>query len=147
MPPVIRFPLASDPSLFVATDLTTPFAISPDGQTVVFTGTTGGGKSRLWVRSLDSPDARELEDTEDASQPAVSPDGKWVAFLVENFNEIRKRRLSGGLPPGWGPPRLRRAQLGLQRRDPARGPGRDSGIHERAAVARRRSSFPRRRGL
>ena len=93
---MIRFPLASDPSLFVATELTTPFAISPDGQTVVFTGTRGGAKPRLWVRSLDSPDARELEDTEGAMQPAVSPDGKWVAFLVENFNEIRKVRLSGG---------------------------------------------------
>ncbi len=95
-PPVIRFPLATDPSLFVNTELTTPFAISPDGQTVVFTGTRGGAKSRLWVRSLDSPDARELEDSEDAMQPAVSPDGKWVAFLVENLNEIRKVRLSGG---------------------------------------------------
>ena len=94
-PPAIRFPLVSDPSLFVATELTTPFAISPDGQTVVFTGTRGGAKPRLWVRSLDSPDARELEDTEDAMQPAVSPDGKWVAFLVQG-NEIRKVRLSGG---------------------------------------------------
>ena len=73
-----------------------PFAISPDGQTVVFTGTRGGAKSRLWVRSLDSPDARELEDTEGAMQPAVSPDGKWVAFLVDDSNEIRKVRLSGG---------------------------------------------------
>jgi eukaryotic-like serine/threonine-protein kinase len=94
-PRVIRFPLASDPSLFVATDLTTPFAISPDGQTVVFTGTRGGAKPHLWVRSLDSPDARELEDTESATQPAISPDGKWVAFL-SRFNEVRKVRLSGG---------------------------------------------------
>jgi len=94
-PPVIRLPLSSDSSLFVATELTTPFAISPDGQTVVFTGTRDGAKPRLWVRSLDSPDARELEDTEDAMQPAVSPDGKWVAFLVQG-NEIRKVRLSGG---------------------------------------------------
>ena len=94
-PRVIRFPLASDPSLFVATDLTTPFAISPDGQTVVFTGNKGGAKPQLWVRPLDSPDARELEGTESATQPAVSPDGKWVAFLV-NFNEIWKLRLSGG---------------------------------------------------
>ena len=94
-PRVVRFPLSSDPSLFIATELTTPFAVSPDGQTVVFTGTRGGTKPRLWVRSLDSPDARELEDTDDAMQPAVSPDGQWVAFLVHD-NEIRKVRLSGG---------------------------------------------------
>ena len=94
-PRAIRFPLAADPSLFIATDLTTPFAISPDGQTVVFTGTRGGAKPHLWVRSLDSPDARELEDTESASQPALSPDGKWVAFLF-HFKEVRKLRLGGG---------------------------------------------------
>jgi len=94
-PHVIRFPLAADPSLFIATDLTTPFAISPDGQTVVFTGTRGGAKPHLWVRSLDGPDARELEDTESATQPAISPDGKWVAFLFR-FKEVRKARLSGG---------------------------------------------------
>ncbi len=94
-PRVVRFPLAADPSLFIATDLTTPFAISPDGQTVVFTGTRGGARPHLWVRSLDGPDAREIEDTVGATQPAISPDGKWVAFL-SHFKEVRKARLSGG---------------------------------------------------
>ncbi len=61
----------------------------------MFTGTRGGAKPHLWVRSLDSPDARELEDTEGATQPAISPDGKWVAFLF-HFEEVRKVRLSGG---------------------------------------------------
>ena len=94
-PRVIRFPLATDPSLFVETGFTTPFAISPDGQTVVFTGTKGGSERHLWVRSLDSPDARELENTEGATQPAISPDGQWIAFMV-HLNEIWKVRLSGG---------------------------------------------------
>jgi Tol biopolymer transport system component len=90
-----RFPLVTDPSLSVFTDLTEPFAVSPDGQTVVFTATKEGSGRHLWVRPLGSLDARELTDTEDATQPAISPDGQWVAFVV-GFNEIEKVRLSGG---------------------------------------------------
>jgi Tol biopolymer transport system component len=90
-----RFPLVTDPSLSVFTDLTEPFAISPDGQTVVFTATKEGSARHLWVRSLDSLEARELTDTEDSTQPAISPDGQWVAFVV-GFNEIKKVRLTGG---------------------------------------------------
>jgi eukaryotic-like serine/threonine-protein kinase len=90
-----RFPLVTDPSLSVFTDLTTPLAVSPDGQTVVFTATKEGKARHLWVRSLGSLDARELTDTEDSTQPAISPDGQWVAFVV-GFNEIKKVRLSGG---------------------------------------------------
>jgi eukaryotic-like serine/threonine-protein kinase len=90
-----RFPLATDPSLSVLTELTTPFAVSPDGQTVVFTATKEGSARHLWVRSLGSLEARELADTEDATEPAISPDGQWVVFVV-GFNEIKKVRLSGG---------------------------------------------------
>jgi Tol biopolymer transport system component len=92
---VARFPLVTDPSLSVFTELTEPFAVSPDGQTVVFTATKQGSARHLWVRSLDSLEARELTDTEDSTQPAISPDGQWVVFVV-GFNEIKKVRLSGG---------------------------------------------------
>jgi eukaryotic-like serine/threonine-protein kinase len=90
-----RFPLVTDPSLSVFTELTEPFAVSPDGQTVVFTATKEGSARHLWVRSLDSLKARELTDTEDSTQPAISPDGRWVVFVV-GFNEIKKVRLTGG---------------------------------------------------
>jgi len=92
---VARFPLVTDPSLAVLTEVTAPFAVSPDGQTVVFTATKEGSARHLWVRSLDSLEARELTDTEDSTQPAISPDGQWVVFVV-GFNEIKKVRLSGG---------------------------------------------------
>jgi Tol biopolymer transport system component len=90
-----RFPLVTDPSLSVFTELTKPFAVSPDGQTVVFTATKEGSARHLWVRSLGSLEVRELRDTEDATQPAISPDGQWVVFVV-GFNEIKKVRLTGG---------------------------------------------------
>jgi hypothetical protein len=36
---VVRFPLVTDSTVFAYTELTTPFAVSPDGKTVVFVGT------------------------------------------------------------------------------------------------------------
>ncbi len=80
--------------LKVATWITTPFAVSRDGNTVVFTANDSSG-DHLWVRTLDQPNPRPLADTDGAYQPAISPDGEWVAFVVAN-HVIRKSRLSGG---------------------------------------------------
>ncbi|HUF48221.1 MAG TPA: protein kinase, partial [Vicinamibacterales bacterium] len=91
----VRFPLVSDPSLRVDTAMTQPFAVSPDGRTIVFSGDDGRG-AYLWVRTLDAVAARRLEGTEGGMQPAISPDGEWVAFVVANY-QIRKVRLSGGI--------------------------------------------------
>ncbi len=93
--PVVRFPLSADPSLRVQTGFTTPFAVSPDGRTIVFMAVGENSRPQLWVRKLDDDRPRKLEDTEDGAQPAISPDGEWVAF-VARVNQIRKVRLSGG---------------------------------------------------
>jgi len=92
---VVRFPLSADPSLRPPTGYTTPFAISPDGRTIVFMAVADKAMRHLRVRTLDDPRARMLEGSEGGAQPAISPDGEWVAFVVEN-DEIRKVRLSGG---------------------------------------------------
>jgi len=89
---VLRFTLVDDPNIEIHTS-TQPFAVSPDGKTVVFSAaarTTG-----LWARTLDQPTARFLAGSEGGLQPAISPDGQWVAFVVAN-HIIRKVRLSGG---------------------------------------------------
>lgn len=49
------------------------------------------------MRSLDQPTPRFLPGTEGGQQPAIAPDGQWVAFVVAN-HIIRKVRLSGGAP-------------------------------------------------
>jgi serine/threonine-protein kinase len=91
----VRFPLVRDSAaLRVVTDKTQPFAVSPDGRTVVFSADDGRGV-HLWVRTLDEVEPRRLDDTEGGFQPAISPNGEWVAFVVTNYH-IRKVRLSGG---------------------------------------------------
>ncbi len=93
--PLVRFPLSADPSLRIQTGFTTPFAVSPDGRTIVFLAVSGDTKPHLWARTLDDPRPRRLEDTEKGGQPAISPDGEWVAFVAQD-NQIKKVRLSGG---------------------------------------------------
>ena len=58
-------------------------ALSPDGQVLVFAGTSGPGtRAQLYVRRLDQLQAVPLAGTEDARQPFFSPDSRWVAFFA-----------------------------------------------------------------
>ncbi len=66
---------------------------TPDGQALVFVGRRGGVQ-QLYVRRLDSTEARPLPNTEGAQVPAVSPDGHWVAFWAGGV--IKKAPIGGG---------------------------------------------------
>jgi hypothetical protein len=57
-------------------------AVSPDGWSVVFVA-SAEGRSRLWVRRLDSETPRELDGTEYASYPFWSPDGGSIGFFAD----------------------------------------------------------------
>jgi DNA-binding winged helix-turn-helix (wHTH) protein/Tol biopolymer transport system component len=57
-------------------------AASPDGRYVAFVATGDGGTDRLWLRPLDSPDARVLNGTDGAYQPFWSANGRSVAFFA-----------------------------------------------------------------
>jgi len=58
------------------------FALSPDGQQVVFVA-SGDGSVRLWLRSLAETTARPLPGTEGAVHPFWSPDARSVGFFAE----------------------------------------------------------------
>ncbi len=60
----------------------TAFAWTPEGQALVFVGRRGGVQ-QLYVRRLDAAEARPLANTEGAQVPAVSANGKWVAFWAK----------------------------------------------------------------
>jgi serine/threonine protein kinase len=68
--------------------------ISPDGQKIAFTATSADGKWQLWVRSLDSSDARLLPGTDDPLEPFWSPDSKSIAFGSQG--KLKRVDLVGG---------------------------------------------------
>ncbi len=70
-------------------------ALSPDGTQLAFV--TGGFPSgQLWVRPLDSVDARALPGADDASFPFWSPDGRSIGFFT--LSELKTVDLTGGPP-------------------------------------------------
>ncbi len=68
--------------------------ISPDGQKVLFSGRGPDGKQQLWVRSLDSSDAKSLPGTDDALEAFWSPDSRSVAFGAQG--KLKRVDLAGG---------------------------------------------------
>jgi Tol biopolymer transport system component len=57
------------------------FAVSPDGRKLAFTAGFNG-KLMLWVRSLDSLEAKPLPGTENAAYPFWSPDSRSIGFFA-----------------------------------------------------------------
>ncbi len=70
-------------------------AVSPDGHTLAFVATQDG-RTRLWVRRLDSVVARPLARTDNASFPFWSPDNRFLGFFADN--KLKKIDLAGGMP-------------------------------------------------
>ena len=95
--PSVRFGLAPpDGAMFGASGFGVPFAVSPNGRTVVFVARAPGGSFQLWVQSLDAERAQPLQGTEGATSPFWSPDSEWVAFYAGGT--LRKIRRTGGEP-------------------------------------------------
>jgi eukaryotic-like serine/threonine-protein kinase len=68
-------------------------AVSPDGRHLAFTAATGG-KVQLWVRALDSTDARALAGTQGALFPFWSPDSRFIGFFADG--RLKKVGVPGG---------------------------------------------------
>ena len=56
-------------------------AVSPDGRQIAFVASGSDGTPQLWIRRLDSLNARTLAGTDGAAQPFWSPDSRSVGFL------------------------------------------------------------------
>lgn len=72
-----------------------PFAVSPDGRSLVFAAVDGAGIRHLWLRrlSVDSERPELLHGTHGANTPFWSPDSEWVGFF--SSDGLKKIRLSG----------------------------------------------------
>jgi serine/threonine-protein kinase len=64
-------------------------ALSPDGRSLVFEAA-----ERLWIRRLDSLDAREIPGTDSGVMPFWSPDGSAVGYLASR--KLWRVALAGG---------------------------------------------------
>jgi Tol biopolymer transport system component len=69
------------------------FAISPDGRKLAFTAARNG-TILLWVRALDSLDAKPFAGTENASYPFWSPDSRSIAFFA--IHKLKTIDIAGG---------------------------------------------------
>jgi serine/threonine-protein kinase len=72
-----------------------PFAVSPDGRQLAYVG-AGPEGTRLYLRSFDQLEAREVAGTQGADQPFFSPDGDWIGFF--QGPELKKVSTAGGQP-------------------------------------------------
>jgi Tol biopolymer transport system component len=73
-------------------------SISPEGNRVAFIGTHDGVR-QVYLRALDSSEAKPLAGTEGAyCTPVFSPDGQWLAFFSPDVLELKKISIQGGPP-------------------------------------------------
>ncbi|HEX7295681.1 MAG TPA: protein kinase [Pyrinomonadaceae bacterium] len=68
--------------------------ISPDGKKVAFTASASNGKWMLYVRDLDSSEAKLLPGSDYAIEPFWSPDSRSIAF--GSNGKLKRSDLSGG---------------------------------------------------
>ena len=70
--------------------------LSPDGKRVAFIARRGA-TTQLYLRGLESIDAKPLPGTEGAfCTPFFSPDGQWLGFFADG--KLQKVSTSGGSP-------------------------------------------------
>ncbi len=90
----VRFVVPQPPKAVVrAQDMP---VISPDGQTLAFTAIHPNGDALLWLRPLNSLEARPVPGTEAAYFPFWSPDSRAVAFF--SGSRLKKVQVAGGAP-------------------------------------------------
>jgi Tol biopolymer transport system component len=91
-PPQIRFEIQPPAELsFVGSP-----RLSPDGRMVAFFGTDETGITRIWVRPLDSLEARPLQGTETTvdTRPFWSPDSRHIGFFTGS--KLKRVPVDGG---------------------------------------------------
>ena len=71
-------------------------ALSPDGRHLAFTATGTDGLIRIWVRDLETLEARPLNGTDGAGSLMWSPDSRAIAFGMGN--QLKKVDIAGGPP-------------------------------------------------
>ena len=98
--PVTRFTITLPPGQQLAGLETGPaVALSPDGTHLAYVASQGGTQ-QIYLRAMDSLEARPVPGTEGAVEPFFSPDGQGLGFFAGG--KLKKVSVSGGaaLPLG-----------------------------------------------
>ena len=69
-------------------------AISPDGKNLVYVAIDGSSPQQIYLRPLDTLEARPIAGTEGAASPFFSPDGQWIGFFAGGG--LKKVSVDGG---------------------------------------------------
>ncbi|HEV8609726.1 MAG TPA: protein kinase [Thermoanaerobaculia bacterium] len=92
----MRFAIPIPPgTVYSRSPLSRAVSISPDGTRLAIEAVSKG-RSRLYLRPLDSEEAVELEGSLDATFPFWSPDSRFIAFFAEG--KLKKIPATGGPP-------------------------------------------------
>ncbi len=94
--PTMRYALALPDDLTFSTAEFTQLALSRDGTQQVAVVESAGTTPQILYRRVDELEPRILPDTEGATSPFFSPDGKWVGFFRNA--EMVKVPIAGGPP-------------------------------------------------
>ena len=68
-------------------------ALSPDGTHLAYVASQGGTQ-QLYLRAMDSLEAKPIPGTDGAVNPFFSPDGQWLGFFAGG--KLKKVSVSGG---------------------------------------------------
>jgi len=68
-------------------------ALSPDGSVLAYVAIQGGSQ-QIYLRAMDSLEARPIPGTEGGANPFFSPDGQWLGFFPGQ--RLKKVPVSGG---------------------------------------------------
>jgi Tol biopolymer transport system component/predicted Ser/Thr protein kinase len=105
-PEAMRFEIAQ-PANITTTNI---LVISPDGRRLAFIASVSGQTAQIWIRSLETLEARPLEGTTGVAvgpgSPFWSPDSRFLIFVAQG--KLKKIDVAGGpalslcdAPPGF----------------------------------------------
>jgi len=76
--------------------------LSPDGEKIALVARDDrSGRTQIWVRSLDSAEARPLEGTDNATRPFWSPDSRFLGYFAAM--RVMRVGLTGDAPQALTP--------------------------------------------
>jgi Tol biopolymer transport system component len=97
-PAVVAFPLIPPPGgAFTASVEWTAIAVSPDGSAIAYSARDAEGTVKLWLRRIDSLEARPAPGAEGATSMFWSPDGRSLAFFAGG--KLKRLDVAGGAAP------------------------------------------------